>query len=81
MRSKAVVAAVAAILWAGITSCATSRATDRVAVTSTTALAPHIDLNESGVLEALRQSNPAHYEKLAKASPWIAVDEVLGAHL
>ena len=66
MRSKAVVAAVAAVLWAGMTSCATSSATDRVAVTSTTVVAPHVDLNESGALEALQWSNPAHYEKIRR---------------
>ena len=47
-------------------TCATSSATDRVAGTPTTALAPHVDLNESGALEALRQSNPVHYEKIRR---------------
>jgi hypothetical protein len=49
-----------------MTGCATSSATDRVAVTSTTAPARHVDLNEAGALEALRQSNPAHYEKIRR---------------
>jgi hypothetical protein len=66
MRSKLLIGAVAALLWAVMAACATSTATERVAVTSTTAPAPHVDLNESGALEALRQSNPTHYEKIRR---------------
>jgi hypothetical protein len=41
-------------------------ATDRVAVPSAIGLTPHIDLNESGALEAVARSNPAHYEKIRR---------------
>jgi len=64
--SKPVVAAVAALLWTGMAGCATSSATDRAAVTSTTALGRRVDLNESGALEAVARANPAHYEKIRR---------------
>ena len=66
MISKPVVAAVAALLWTGMAGCATSSATDRAAVMSTTALGHRVDLNESGALEAVARSNPAHYEKIRR---------------
>jgi hypothetical protein len=63
--SKRVLTAVA-VLWAAMAGCATSSATDRPAGTSTSALGRHVDLNESGALEAVARSNPAHYEKIRR---------------
>ena len=66
MISKRGLATIAAVLWAATAGCATSSATDRLSVTSTPARGPHVDLNESGALEALARSNPAHYEKIRR---------------
>ena len=66
MRSKCVLIAVAAMVWAAIAGCATSSATDGAGATPTPTLGRHVDLNESGVLEALQQSNPAHYQKIRR---------------
>ena len=66
MISKPVLTAVAALLWTGMAGCTTSSATDRATVTSTTALGRRVDLNESGALEAIARSNPAHYEKIRR---------------
>ena len=66
MISKHVLATLAAVLWAVMAGCATSSATDRVTVTSTPARGSHVDLNESGALEALARSNPVHYDKIRR---------------
>ena len=64
--AKRLVAAVHVLLWSAFAAggCGTSTAMEPVVATSGTSLGRTIDLNETGVLEALARSNPAHYEKV-----------------
>jgi hypothetical protein len=64
--AKRVLAVVPFLLCAAVavSGCGTSSAGEQAALTTRPAPGRAVDLNETGALEALARSNPAHYEKI-----------------